>query len=286
MPDAAGLHAAQNNPYAKTHMKRPFLLKALVAACVLGAHGAHATGVAPETSVVIVNEADGEATINVKNTDASPVLLYTSLMDVPEDPEKLLVVTPPMARVEPAQSQLVRFILDSPAPLKTERLKRVVFEGIPNVGKGKNEVKVTVRQNVPLIIHPKDLAPSQDPWTLLKWSVEGDALVVRNDSPYVVRLDQAVQLMPQKTALDLPKPYVLPGETLTVKAPQAGAFTGSRQVRLSPATVYGYSVDSYDAPLGSAPPRAAQTSAGAQTSAAAQSTTASHTSATAAPIAP
>jgi len=235
---------------------------ALLAAALLGAHGVHATGVMPETSVVIVNEADGEATINVKNTEASPVLLYTSLRDVPEDPASLLLVTPPMARVEPGQQQLVRFILDSSAPLKTQRLKRVVFEGIPNVGKGKNEIKMTIRQNVPLIIHPKELAPKQDPWTLLKWSVEGDALVVRNDSPYVVRLDQVVQLMPQKTSVELPKPYVLPGEKLTVKA-QAAALAGSAGVRLSPATVYGYSVDRYDAPLGSAPPGAAPPSAAA-----------------------
>ena len=38
------------------------------------------TGMVPETSVVLVNEADGEATMNVKNSESSPQLLYTSCL--------------------------------------------------------------------------------------------------------------------------------------------------------------------------------------------------------------
>ena len=67
---------------------------------------AHASGMLPETSVVIINEADGEASMNVKNTDANATLLYTSIQNLPEDKENLLVVTPPVARVEPDETQL------------------------------------------------------------------------------------------------------------------------------------------------------------------------------------
>lgn len=226
------------------------VLSSLLLAGLLTASFAHANGVKPQTSVVIINEADGEGTISVKNTDATPVLLYSKLQNVPEDNEPLLVITPPMARVEGGQDQLVRFVLKEQAPLKTERLKRVLFEGIPTVSKGSSaqpKVTVVIRQNEPVIIHPRGLPVNDAPWQLLKWSVEGDHLIVRNDSAYVVRLAQKVQLLPQQTLVNLPKTYVLPGETLTLDAPASMAT--SDKVRLFPASVYGYAVPNYEAPL-------------------------------------
>jgi len=208
----------------------------------------HASGMLPETSVVIINEADGEASMNVKNTDANATLLYTSIQNLPEDKENLLVVTPPVARVEPEETQLVRFILQSKEPLKTQRFKRVIFEGIPQQSKdGGVKVTMNVRQNLPVIIHPKGLAPNREPWKLLTWSVSNGKLIAKNDSAYVVRLAQTVTLLPGKAEFDLGKTYFLPGETISVPVPAAAA--ASTTVRLAPATVYGFSVDSYDAAL-------------------------------------
>jgi len=208
----------------------------------------HASGMLPETSVVIINEADGEASMNVKNTDANATLLYTSIQNLPEDKENLLVVTPPVARVEPEETQLVRFILQSKEPLKTQRFKRVIFEGIPQQSKdGGVKVTMNVRQNLPVIIHPKGLAPNREPWKLLTWSVSSGKLIAKNDSAYVVRLAQTVTLLPGKAEFDLGKTYFLPGETISVPVPAAAA--ASTTVRLAPATVYGFSVDSYDAAL-------------------------------------
>jgi P pilus assembly chaperone PapD len=226
----------------------------LIMALVCAASGAHATGVVPETSVVIVNEADGEGSINVKNTDPGPVLLYSSLKDVPEDSAHLLIVTPPVARVDGGKSQLVRFIMDNAEPLKTERFKRVVFEGIPSTEKGKNKVQVTIRQDLPVIIHPRDLDPNREPWTLLKWSRAKDKLTVSNDSAYVVRLDQKIQLEPNDTKLQISKTYILPGEHIEVPVTDGSALAAATKVRLFPATVYGYAVASYDAPLVAASP--------------------------------
>jgi P pilus assembly chaperone PapD len=202
-----------------------------------------ADGMLPETSVVIVNEADGEATIKVRNTDPKPALLYVNLLDIPEDKQPLLLVSPAVSRVDADQSQVVRFILRTDAgPLKAQRLKRVTFEG-----KGAARIGVGVRQNLPVIIHPKGLAAKRDPWTLLKWSQGSDTLTLANDSAYVVRLAQRVTLLPMNLPADLPRTYVLPGERLTVALPEAAR--GAASVRLHPATVYGFTVDAYDAPL-------------------------------------
>jgi len=226
----------------------------LLAAGLFTSSVAHASGMLPETSVVILNEADGETSMNVKNTDSTPTLLYTSLQNLPDDQEPLLVVSPPVARVEPDETQLVRFILQSKVPLKTQRLKRVIFEGIPQKsGEGGVKVTMNVRQNLPVIIHPKNLAINREPWKLLEWSLQGNSLVIKNNSAYVVRLAQAVELQPNKVAVDIGKTYILPGEVLNA-AVTLGAGPAPTTVKLSPATVYGFSVDTYDAPLARSAP--------------------------------
>ena len=82
--------------------------------------------------MLIVDEATGEGSMTVQNTDTAPVLLYTTIENIAEDQEELVVATPPMARLEAGQSQLVRFMLTKKGPLATQRLKRVSFEGIPS----------------------------------------------------------------------------------------------------------------------------------------------------------
>lgn len=210
---------------------------------------AQADGMVPDTSVVIVNEANGEASVSVTNTDDSLVLLHVTLENIPEDTEPLVFVTPPLARVEPSRTQLIRFILQSEKPLLTQRLKRVIFEGIPQ-GKsaaeaGHARVGVTVRQNLPVILHPASLAPNRTPWTDLQWSLQDGQLTVSNQTPYVVRLAQELQMLPSGDPAMLPRTYLLPGDRISMSVPARTAT----QVRLQPATVYGFAVPPYDAPI-------------------------------------
>lgn len=73
--------------------------------------------------------------------------------------------------------------------------------------------------------------------------------MVSNNSPYVVRLGASVQTLPDTTHWMLPNTYVLPGQNLTLK-PDGKIKPGrSAQVRISPATTWGFSVNTYDAPL-------------------------------------
>ena len=207
-----------------------------------------ADGMQPETTVVVLYEEDDEATINIKNTDAAPALLHSVVENIPEDLEPLLIVTPPITRVEAGDTQLVRFIGTSKQPLKTQRLKRVSFEGIPQARTaGGATIGITLRQNLPLILHPQGLPRHQSPWELLKWRRVGERLTVHNDSAYVVRLAPAVQLLPQGLMAMLPRTYILPGEALAVKVDSQ--LGGVAEVRIEPATVYGFSVDSYRAPI-------------------------------------
>lgn len=261
------------------HLKRmlPVLLPLFLTAGT--AASAHAAGMVPETSVVLIDEAVGETAMKIKNTDDKSALLYTIIESVPDDPEKLFTVTPPVARVDPGQTQLVRFILTNKAPLKTERLARVVFDSI---GERKDPdastVAIRIRQNLPVIIHPKGLAVSREPWKLLKWEAVDGKLRVVNSSPYVVRLGATVELLPAKKAAYLPNTYMLPGQSTYVMMPKddkrnaaprkrtgkdadATAETkaeveemlklapGATAIRFQPATSYGYMADPYEAQI-------------------------------------
>ena len=211
--------------------------------------GAHAAGMIPETSVVILNEVNGEATINIKNSDSRPALLYSQILPVENDDENLIVLTPPVARVDPGETQAIRFLLQTTEPLKVQRLRRVVFEGIPPKDDSAGvRVNMNVRQNLPVIIHPKGLAMDKEPWRRLKWSIQNSKLQVTNPDAYVVRLDQAITLMPSNSIVQLPRSYLLPGEVVTLDVP-SDTLNTLKDIILSPATVHGYTVDKYTAPV-------------------------------------
>ncbi|MFB3305124.1 fimbria/pilus chaperone family protein [Pseudomonas sp. AMR01] len=221
---------------------------ACASACVFYTAVVAADGMLPETTVVVLYEEDGEATLNIKNTDAGPALLHSVVENVPQDLEPLLIVTPPVSRVEAGDTQLVRFISTLKEPLKTQRLKRVSFEGIPQArAAGGATIGITLRQNLPLILHPQGLPRHPTPWELLKWKRTGEQLTVHNDSAYVVRLAPDVQLLPQGIQATLPRTYILPGEALA--ATVDGPLGGVTEVDIQPATVYGFSVDHYRAPI-------------------------------------
>ncbi|BBT44606.1 fimbria/pilus chaperone family protein [Enterobacter asburiae] len=210
---------------------------------------AHATGVVPETSVVVVEQNDGEGSINVTNTEGYPVLLLSTLHNIQEDKSSLLTITPPAARIEAGKSQRVRFLLTDNKPLTTEHLMRVTFEGIPPQKKDQNIVRMSVRQNLPVLIRPADLPRDEAPWKRLVWKQSGNTLTVTNPSPYVVRMGQGVTTLPNKTNWTMNGTYVLPGQTRTLQV-DGGKSTGiATQVRISPATTWGYTVESYDAAL-------------------------------------
>lgn len=202
---------------------------------------AFASGVQPETSVIIINEAQKGGSINIKNTENAPLLLYTRVVDLPDDPTPRLLVTQPVARLEPGQSQRVRFVLNTDGPLQREHIKRVWFEGVAEQNSGGN-VGVTIRHDLPAVIVPKGVKAKRELWNDLSWSVSGDRLLISNTGKQVVRLAQQISLQPADVMLSLSKNYILPGETLIVSAPDGVRLSDAREIEFSPVTRYGFSV--------------------------------------------
>ncbi|KWN21999.1 hypothetical protein WT83_04825 [Burkholderia territorii] len=214
---------------------------------------AHATGMLPDTPLLVISEKDGMAQMGLKNTDDRPLLLYTTVVDLPEDPGPELYALPSVTRVEAGQRQIVRFVLGkSAAPLTVQHLKRVRFEGIPaapasDADKDKAIVRINVRQDIPAVISPSGLEQDREPWKRLQWSLSGHTLTISNPSPYVVRLSQQMDLLPAVRRVKLlDHTFILPGQKFSVQLP---ADTSPQAIRIFPASPYGFDVGSFDIPL-------------------------------------
>lgn len=215
---------------------------------------AGATGVLPETSVVIINAAQQGGSINVKNTDPMPVLLYTRLVTLPDDPQPGLVVTQPVVRLAAGQTQKVRFLYSPGDKPTTEHFSRVVFETIPEKrDTGGNTFSLSVSQDLPVVIVPDELMKTREaPWEKTRWSVQQGTLIVTNTGRQVMRLQPRVTLLPQKLGVDLEKSYILPGETVRISLPENSASAST--VQFAPVTRYGFAVPLQTAPLNAKAP--------------------------------
>lgn len=221
--------------------------KALLCACLFTSLQTFATGMVPDTSLLLINEDEQGASMDVKNTDDTAQLLYTRIVDLPDDPKPGVIVTQPVVRVDAGKTQRVRFVLkESAEKLKTEHLKRVIFATIPQ--REQNKVKMVFSQNLPVIIRPVGLRVNLEPWKDLRWQIANGSLTVVNDTPYVVRMEQSAKLLPSGTKVKLDKSYILPGQTLTAK-PENNISGLDKKIEIYPATRFGYKADSYVAEL-------------------------------------
>lgn len=202
-------------------------------------------GMVPETSLLVIDEATHSGTMNVKNTDAHPALLYTTVVDLPDESKDLkLIPTQPVVRVEPGQTQQIRFILQNNKPLDVEHFKRVTFEGIPPKSENKRiKIGFNIRQDLPVLIRPAGLPVVTDAWKYLQWSGSGNTAKVVNPDKYVVRLAPEIVFLPSGTKGHISKSYILPGETLNITVSKN--INGDNKVQFYPASRYGIEVPSF-----------------------------------------
>lgn len=56
-----------------------------------------------------------------------------------------------------------------------------------------------------------------------------------------------MKTLPDNADWNMQNNYVLPGQTITLENSKGKALSASKQVRISPATTWGFTVNSYDA---------------------------------------
>lgn len=223
-----------------------------------------ATGLQPDSTIIVLSSGDGQAQMAVTNTDSSPLLMNVIVKDLPGSEDLTVLPLPQVARVEAQGKQIVRFVLaKTKYEIKKQYLKRVSFEGIPQKANkaGASVVTINVRQTIPLIISPKGLEQDPEPWKKLVISRNsGGAMEVSNDSPFVVRLKADAELLPMKAPVRLLKDtYVLPGEKHAIELPKDVDASTVKSIRIFPASPWGFAVDPYEIPVTSAPVASAAT---------------------------
>lgn len=96
---------------------------------------ANAAGMVPETTLLVIEESTHSGVMNVKNTDSNPALLYTTVVDLPDDNGVKLDVTQPVVRVEAGQQQQLRFIMEvrnrSPSSTISASRLKVFLRNLP-----------------------------------------------------------------------------------------------------------------------------------------------------------
>ncbi|EOC0033391.1 fimbria/pilus chaperone family protein [Cronobacter sakazakii] len=202
---------------------------------------ANALGMQPETSVVVLNQENGEASIWVKNTNDSPSLLQTSIIDIDDSKGTLVLATPSIVKIESGEQQVIRLFLQSSSQIKDQQIKRIKFLGLParsESNKDKSSVLVSISQSIPLIINPVGLKPEAMPWKFLKYTYENGKLFIYNPSRYVVRLYPQIQVNGKN--ISLPKSFISPKQKLEINFRESPS-----EIKIKPVGLYGEVRDEY-----------------------------------------
>lgn len=172
-----------------------------------------------ETMTVIVDASEPRKVFSVKNTGKEPILLSTKVSDI-EGGKALahyVMVSPPIIRIEPSESQQINFVLKKGIDLHDEALLKVSFQGVGATKE--NAAKMPIRQDVGMLIMPEDMSVSPTPWEALKVTQQDEILTLTNTGKQVIRLAPNFTEKPGEQAHGLGQFYLRPGEqkTVTVK---------------------------------------------------------------------
>jgi len=217
-----------------------------------------ATGVQPESTVIFISESDGIAQMAVRNTEDIPMLLNVEVIELTGDSTIGIFAMPSVARIEPGGNQLVRFSMQKPAvPLSVQHMKRVAFEGIPGLDTrhssfANSQVRINVRQIIPVIISPAALEQDIEPWKRLTASIAGPRFIeISNPSPFVVRLQSGLSGGPGTgiRISDLQDTYILPSQKIRVAYRKDDPLQAFSSITINPASPWGYMAAPYDIPV-------------------------------------
>ncbi|ELY3857997.1 fimbria/pilus periplasmic chaperone [Providencia stuartii] len=210
------------------------LLKTLAVVSLLTSAAAHAN-FQLETMTVIVDESEPRKVFNVKNTSKEPILLSTKVANL-EGGEELasdVMVSPPIIRIEPEQSQQINFVLKKGLTLPHEAILKVSFQG---VGATKvNTTKMPIRQDVAMLITPAGMTVSQTPWEALQVSQQGETLTLTNTGKQVIRLAPNFTAQPGNEDYSVGQFYLRPNESKVVNV--KGKVN---TITISPLSRYGF----------------------------------------------
>lgn len=229
----------------RSYEKNILMLLLISTALVMESGKAIASAVLPTTSALIIEEADREGTIGIKNTNSEPVLLYSKVQRLDdEDLDAALIPSPQAVVVQPGETQTVRLLFRSKKKLDKEHLARILFMGIPpETSKKGAQVGFMLGQDLPVVIRPAGYVPVENKWEFLKWKLKENQLCVSNETKYAIRFVNHVVLTPVNIPVTMPKAYALPESNNCTNLPSGVQVLTGSKVNFSAVTDYGYMLD-------------------------------------------
>ncbi|HBC5517032.1 TPA: fimbria/pilus periplasmic chaperone, partial [Proteus mirabilis] len=191
------------------------ILKGMIFLILLISHFSHAS-FQLETMTVILDSEEPRKIFNVKNTGSDPILLSTKVSDLDKQHEiaKNIIITPPITRIEPDQSQNINFILKDGIEFDDEQILKASFQGI-GVAKV-NSTKMPIRQDIAMLIIPKGLTIEREPWKNLEVKQVNNQLILKNNGKQVIRMAPAFSSLPSNNGYSIGQFYIRPQEEIKV----------------------------------------------------------------------
>lgn len=188
-----------------------------------------------ETMTVILDSEEPRKIFNVKNTGSEPILLSTKVNDLDNQHEiaKNIIITPPITRIEPDQSQNINFILKDGIKFDDEQILKASFQGI-GVAKV-NSTKMPIRQDIAMLIIPKGLTIEREPWKNLEVKQVNNQLILKNNGKQVIRMAPAFNALPSNNGYSIGQFYIRPQEEIKVDVKEK-----LTEIKISPLSRYGF----------------------------------------------
>ncbi len=210
------------------------ILKGMIFLILLISHFSHAS-FQLETMTVILDSEEPRKIFNVKNTGSEPILLSTKVSDLDNQHEiaKNNIITPPITRIDPDQSQNINFILKDGIEFDDEQILKASFQGI-GVAKA-NSTKMPIRQDIAMLIIPKGLTIEREPWKNLEVKQVNNQLILKNNGKQVIRMAPAFSSLPSNNGYSIGQFYIRPQEEIKVDVKEK-----LTEIKISPLSRYGF----------------------------------------------
>ncbi|EMB4672992.1 fimbria/pilus periplasmic chaperone [Proteus mirabilis] len=210
------------------------ILKGMIFLILLISHFSHAS-FQLETMTVILDSEEPRKIFNVKNTGSEPILLSTKVSDLDKQHEiaKNIIITPPITKIEPDQSQNINFILKDGIEFDDEQILKASFQGI-GVAKV-NSTKMPIRQDIAMLIIPKGLTIEREPWKNLEVKQVNNQLILKNNGKQVIRMAPAFSSLPSNNGYSIGQFYIRPQEEIKVDVKEK-----LTEIKISPLSRYGF----------------------------------------------
>jgi chaperone protein EcpD len=206
-----------------------------------------------------------EVTVKLENDSKNPSLVQVWMDDgnadsKPGEAKVPFIITPPIFRMDPRKTQMLRVIFsgDTALPQDRESVYWLNVLDIPPKAEQKadtNSLQFAFRTRIKVFMRPPKLpgspegAPRQLEWKLVPAPQgKGKALSVSNPTPYYVSFSEVDVVNGSQTYRNETGAMVPPRGTAVITVPKMDAVSGSATVRFTAISDYGGALTG-DAPL-------------------------------------